>query len=149
MNGPTTPVSKPCPTFDSKLTPSTDDLVDYIIWISVELNIVMVAASIPILRPLFTRGGLSRLARRPQMSARETRSPSTGSSIAMSKQRPRVATRHLSSTSSQEDILARDPNDSFGEESVGITRTVEVSVTYAPNDATWVHAALVGLPTSD
>ncbi|PSK43768.1 hypothetical protein B9Z65_7282 [Elsinoe australis] len=128
----------------------TYDLVPYAIWVSVEINVVIIASSIPILRPLFKRHGLSsvmqrNVTERSDMETGSTLSPYTSSSkspygnTSSPFDKARIHT-HTSSISSQEKILPPRP------EQFTITRTVEVSVSHSPRDRNLVHAALIGLP---
>ncbi|KAG8630119.1 hypothetical protein KVT40_001738 [Elsinoe batatas] len=113
----------------------TYDLIPYVIWVSVELNIVIIASTIPILRPLFKRHGLSSVMRRNVTDSRDPElAPSTSPC-----DKTRVRT-HTSSISSREEILPAR------QEQFTITRTVEVSVSHGPKDRNLVHAALIGLP---
>lgn len=118
------------------------DLCDYVIWIAIELNVVIVVSSIPLLRPL-----LSLFRRKHQRLPDESQrnwSASTQGTI-FTKSRSRTRTKAMSS-SSQEDMVPHSSQIFCMEEpSGGITVTKEVSVTFQPNDVQFVHAALVGL----
>jgi len=124
---------------------SSDDLITYALWITIELNVVMIVASIPALRPLFRYNGLKRIVRKQLTPARshERTDYSAGSSFKMGMSKSSPATR-IRSTGSEEDMIPIQPIVS--REMPGITRTVEVSVTHEKSEATFVHAALVGLP---
>ncbi|KAL9088749.1 MAG: hypothetical protein Q9165_006058 [Trypethelium subeluteriae] len=135
----------------SEILDYTHDLVIYVIWISIELNVVMVTATIPLLRPLFRRDVFS-FGRRPRddpgtMLSSMTSLPRKGwenitmDSMLSKKDRFRSQTSEVHSSASNEDIPAsREIQNPFG-----ITRTVEVQITYEANDKPHVHAALVGL----
>ncbi|PNS17839.1 hypothetical protein CAC42_16 [Sphaceloma murrayae] len=112
----------------------TYDLVPYVIWVSVELNVVIIASTIPILRPLFKRHGLSSVMRRDVAEHSDIEASTTSP---YSKSHLRT---HASSVSSQEKILPARM------EQLTITRTVEVSVSHGPRDRNLIHAALIGLP---
>ena len=141
--------------FKGQLTLSIDDLVAYAVWISVELNTVIIAASVPVLRPLFRRNGLSRIAH-PQSSTSMHCSPeeayeTSGSgahdsviSYSMSTFKSGTRTRRGSVVSTEEILTSSRNTDlsSLG----GITRTVEVEVTSTSRERTIAHATLVGLP---
>lgn len=104
---------------------------------SIELNVVIMVASIPLLRPIF-HGILYRvlgsLAKHGPVQEK-FESISLGSILSKSKGR----TTEIPSSSSQEHIAPQQ--DPFT-----ITQTVEVEVTTGPNhNITMVHAALVGL----
>ncbi|KAF4547772.1 Hypothetical protein D9617_36g063100 [Elsinoe fawcettii] len=113
----------------------TYDLIPYIIWVSVELNVVIIASTIPILRPLFKRHGLSSVMRRNVTDSMDPERVQSTSPYDKGRLRT-----HTSSISSQEKILP--PR----QEQFVITRTVEVSVSHGPKDRNLVHAALIGLP---
>ncbi|KAL1302404.1 hypothetical protein AAFC00_002803 [Neodothiora populina] len=130
-------------TYESKslnqIVDYTYDLVPYAIWISVELNIVMTVASIPITRPLFTsfiRYIRGTIAKHGSVHEKFVESISLGSVI--SQKRPRTNAKHIPTSSSQEHIKPQE--DPFA-----ITHTVEVEVTTVNNEVSFVHAALVGL----
>lgn len=137
----------------------------YIIWLSVELNLVMIVASVPLLRPLFRRY--------PNNPHDEPKSKwetiTLGSVLPKSNGAggSRGAGRRMS-TASEEYIMTPqgsksgggssstrtvdfgdgeggDDGGGAGVEHGGITRTTEVSVTYESSDKPFVHAALVGL----
>ena len=120
------------------LTCSQDDLAYYVIWISVELNVVITVTSIPLVRALFQR-------RKPPSSEQEsptkweTRSLSSAFSV-----KGLSSGAAAMSISSQENIVPHLPEYEM-EETHGITVVREVSVTYQPMNAPFVHAALVGL----
>ena len=120
------------------LTCSQDDLAYYVIWISVELNVVITVTSIPLIRALFQR-------RKPPSSEQEsptkweTRSLSSAFSV-----KGLSSGAAAMSISSQENIVPHLPEYEM-EETHGITVVREVSVTYQPMNAPFVHAALVGL----
>ncbi|KAK4507021.1 hypothetical protein PRZ48_000755 [Zasmidium cellare] len=122
----------------SKVTDYTYNLCFYVIWVSVELNIVIVTASIPLLRPLFKR-----------RTRHEGRQPSEiadvhlGSVTSFGKNVSRMHTPQHTSTSSLDNIVHYD--DTAGVDSAGIVVTREVQVSYETKDAPNVHAALVGL----
>jgi len=122
--------------------------VPYVIWISIELNVVMITASIPILRPLFSRQLMARLKGMQKKPAQYTESGvdlgQTG--VMLTNKKPRVGVQRLHSSSSEEDILPAQAQSS--QDPLRITRTVEVTVTQGPNNVVFVHAALVGLPTN-
>jgi hypothetical protein len=104
----------------------------------VELNVVITVTSIPLIRPLFGR-------RKPPLSEPEnptkweTRSLSSAFSVKGLSSRAAAL-----SISSQENIVPRLPEYEM-EDTHGITVVREVSVTYQPMNAPFVHAALVGL----
>ena len=135
----------------SEVLDYTYDLVIYIIWISVELNVVMITATIPLLRPLFRREmfpfGRRPLATNASMLSSMTSIPRKGwqnitmDSMLSKKDKSRIDSRELSLSTSHEEILKSREN----QEHYGITRTVEVQITYETNDKPHVHAALVGL----
>jgi len=116
------------------------DLCPYVIWMSVELNIVMVVSSIPFLRPLFafkTAQGHSRFEMGSVFSKGGSR---TGMSEIASQ--PGDSQENLTPTSKH--AASGSGSGSFGA-GMGITITREVEVTYGAQDAPFVHAALVGL----
>jgi len=134
----------------------SDDLVAYAVWISVELNTVIVVASVPILRPLFRRNGLARISR-PHPSIQEHARPreeayraleggphDSVTSYNMEAFKSMATTRPESTMSSQEILIE---SSSYGAGALGgITKTVEVEVSRTSKDRAFVHAALVGLP---
>ena len=121
---------------------TSDDLCVYVIWISIELNVVIIVSSIPLLRPLFRRR------RRQQLDQADpaSRWDSVTLGSVLSRKGPHAGATQLSSISSEENVLApyQQPFPDVNQ-SAGITVTTEVSVTYQPNNAPFVHAALVGL----
>ncbi|KAL9067258.1 MAG: hypothetical protein Q9157_006879 [Trypethelium eluteriae] len=135
----------------SEILDYTHDLVIYVIWISIELNVVMITATIPLLRPLFRRDVFP-FGRRPRddsgtMLSSMTSLPRKGwenitmDSMLSKKDRFRSQISEVHSSASTEDIQpSREIQNPFG-----ITRTMEVQITYEANDKPHVHAALVGL----
>ena len=108
---------------------------------STELNIVMITATIPLLRPLFRRQ------KRRLGSVRESDQPQwdtvTLNSFFSKKAGARSNGMYLSN-SSQENIVPA-PIQEPEPEPDGITVTREVSVSYQPSNVPFVHASLVGL----
>ena len=98
---------------------------------------MIIVASIPLLRPLFRRR--QRLAEADTPAKWDT---TTFGSV-FSKRGTRATTTKFS-TSSEENIMPQRM-EQYEMEAPGITVTTEVSVTYQPADAPFVHAALVGL----
>ncbi|KAF2172908.1 hypothetical protein M409DRAFT_16863 [Zasmidium cellare ATCC 36951] len=122
----------------SKVTDYTYNLCFYVIWVSVELNIVIVTASIPLLRPLFK--SKKRHEGRPPNELGDVH---LGSVTSFGKNVSRMHTPQHTSTSSLDNIVHYD--DTAGVDSAGIVVTREVQVSYETKDAPNVHAALVGL----
>lgn len=147
----------------------------YVIWISIELNVIIVISSIPIIRPLLSRNGLALItrtlsARRAQRasialnnshshggsssgggggdgnSRRRPADQSWHEAISMSKNRSRTVT---SSIASEEQLVVRDVEggkEGLIDEGNGIVRTVEVTTVVSnAEDVALAHAALVGL----
>jgi hypothetical protein len=110
-----------------------------VIWISVELNVVIIVTSIPLIRPLFKR-------RKPQLiepeKAKWDDTVTLNSAYSSKRARSRGAPI---SVSSQENIVPHLPDQYEMDHPHGITVTREVSVTYQTHDAPFVHASLVGL----
>ncbi|KAF2149765.1 hypothetical protein K461DRAFT_323301 [Myriangium duriaei CBS 260.36] len=120
----------------SQFTDYTYDLCDYVQWIAIELNIVIIASTIPLLRPLFKKNGLSRV-----LQKEVTELPGSGyGNSSPSFEKGGSQTRTMS-ISSEENILSHRHL-----EPIAITRTVEVSVSYSSEDRSLAHAALIGLP---
>ncbi|KAK4958022.1 hypothetical protein LTR10_004447 [Elasticomyces elasticus] len=120
---------------------STDDLIPWAIWISIELNVVIIVSSLPLVRPMFVR---SRHRRRLHVEQQTQKwdSNSTFGSFMSSKKGPRS---NLARVDSEEEIM---PQDSFQMQEVhggAINVTREVMVTYENTNQPFVHAALVGL----
>ncbi|KAK4549419.1 hypothetical protein LTR36_006416 [Oleoguttula mirabilis] len=114
----------------------TWDLCSYVIWLSVELNVVIIVASVPLLRPMFERDR-----RRTGSAQLQKWDTSTTLSSIFSKKRART---NLSRVDSEENIIEPQGNQ-YPMERMGIQVTHEVTVTYQPSDQAYVHAALVGL----
>ncbi|KAK4892412.1 hypothetical protein LTR27_009068 [Elasticomyces elasticus] len=119
----------------------TYDLIPWAIWISIELNVVIIVASLPLVRPMFIR---SRHRRRlhVEQQTQKWESNSTFGSFMSSKKGPRS---NLARVDSEEEIM---PQDSFQMQEVhggAINVTREVTVTYENTNQPFVHAALVGL----
>ncbi|KAK5124860.1 hypothetical protein LTR85_001050 [Meristemomyces frigidus] len=115
----------------------TWSLSSYVIWLSIELNVVIIVASIPLLRPMFRRS-------KPRTDVMQAQKwdTSTFSSV-FSKGRARA---NLSRVDSEENIIEPQGNQyPMRMQAPGIQVTHEVSVTYQPSDQAYVHAALVGL----
>ena len=121
-----------------------DLLCEYVSWGSIELNVVICASTIPLLRPLFRRNGLSRVDTRglrptTGQGQESERSLSKGASV-----RSMVKDNHTDmqalSMSSEENILA------LPQRPLEIMRTVEVSVSHDAPSWSTSHAALIGLP---
>lgn len=112
------------------------DLWEYVIWMSVELNVVIIVSSVPLLRPLFRR-----------QSARAAKYLQRFDGIPLgsvfSKKGSRSGVSEITNAS-QED-LTKSAGSFPGREGEGITVTQEVEISYESHDAPFVHAALVGL----
>lgn len=112
------------------------------IWLSVELNVVIIVSSIPLLRPMFRRNHQ----RRPDAQQMQRWDSSTIGSV-FSKKGVRT---NLARVDSEENII-QSPQGHHNSmrlpelEDPGITVMTEVSVTYQTSDMPFVHAALVGL----
>ncbi|CAJ2508491.1 Uu.00g135170.m01.CDS01 [Anthostomella pinea] len=122
----------------SEVLDYTWDLCPYVIWLSIELNVVIIVSSIPLLRPLFRRTIQQRVERQHQQGW----ATSTFDSV--------FSKKGLSRVDSQEYIVRQHgshypPIQMRGIGNNGITVTTEVSVTFQPTDMPYVHAALVGL----
>ncbi|GAB7359185.1 hypothetical protein MBLNU230_g5252t1 [Neophaeotheca triangularis] len=122
----------------------------YIIWLSVELNLVMIVASVPLLRPLFRRTTphpqsrwesitLGSVLPKSRGSGRSRPSSSASEEFIMAS----AESQKAASSSTASAVPAREREGLAAEQ--GITRTMEVSVTYESSNAPFVHAALVGL----
>ncbi|TKA72549.1 hypothetical protein B0A55_07756 [Friedmanniomyces simplex] len=121
----------------SEIIDYTHDLCAYVIWISIELNVVMIGSSIPLVRPLFVRSGRRRAA---QQKLQKWDRSTLGSF--MSRKGPRA---NLSRVDSAERIMSQCPIPMENLEESGIQVTREVMITYENTDRPFVHAALVGL----
>ena len=108
----------------------------YVIWMSIELNVVIVVASIPLLRSLFRHPSTI-----TEQEVRTSWDNSTVESYFSKKKRP-YATQY--SMESEENIVSQDQHFEM-ETRPGIVVTREVEVTYESSNAPFVHAALVGL----
>ncbi|KXS99635.1 hypothetical protein AC578_9906 [Pseudocercospora eumusae] len=126
----------------SEVTDYTYSLSTYVVAMSVELNVVIITASIPLLRPLWKRSRNDEGGPPAQPPLWHTHIPL--SSAFSSKNHSRTNTTQLTSMSSLDQIVAIDPHQA-PLPSPGITVTTEVEVTYQRMDAPHVHAALVGL----
>ncbi|CAK4033832.1 Hypothetical predicted protein [Lecanosticta acicola] len=142
----------------SHVSDYTYDLCEYVIWISVELNIVIITASIPILRPLFRKLRRRDAPSHPDESDMASELPgwrrshvplpSALPSPTLSKYPSLVkmqSVQHVpqQSISSQAEIVSWD-----AESPTEITVITEVEVSYEPYESgnvPWVHAALIGL----
>lgn len=118
-----------------------DDLCNYVIWICIELNVVIIVSSLPLLRPLL--GLFSKKRHRLPDEASPGWDTETYGSVFSKKSKSRARTMAMS-TSSEENIVPHD-SQIFAMEPTGIMVTHEVSVSYQPSDVQFVHAALVGL----
>lgn len=103
---------------------------------------MIIASSIPILRPLFKRNGLSRVLQREvtEMSGDDDHHHIVVTEEDVEKN---GAQMRSASVSSREKIL---PGGSGRREPFTITRTVEVSVAVSLDDTALAHATLIGLP---
>ncbi|KAK5736066.1 hypothetical protein LTR17_007737 [Elasticomyces elasticus] len=118
----------------------TYDLIPWAIWISIELNVVIIVASLPLVRPMFVRSRHRRRLHVEQQTQKWDSNSTFGSF--MSKNGPRS---NLARVNSEEEIM---PQDSFQMQEVhggAINVTREVTVTYENTNQPFVHAALVGL----
>ena len=104
------------------------DFCLYVIWLSVELNIVMIASSIPLLRPLFRRNS-KQSQNRHEMKRWD--SGTVGS--VMSRKSPHTITARES-----EENIIEQPSSLQPRHAIQVTR--EVTVTYETSDAPFVHA---------
>ncbi|KAF2772411.1 hypothetical protein EJ03DRAFT_203606 [Teratosphaeria nubilosa] len=122
----------------SEIIDYTYDLTPYIVWIVVELNVVIIISSIPLLRPLFKRNP-----RKLEAHVMRKWEISTSNSI-FSKI---GAKETLSQVDSEEENLTERPTSTpiGGSSDAAIHITQEVEVTYEPSNLPFVHAALVGL----
>jgi len=117
----------------------TYDLVSLVIWISIELNVVIIVSSLPLMRPIFTR-------RRPRRATEEQPTPNWGSSTTFGSFIAKKGARStLARVDSEEAIMPQNavPMRDLGGGGINVTR--EVSVTYESSNQPFVHAALVGL----
>lgn len=114
-----------------------DDLCNYVIWMSIELNVVIIVASIPFLRPLFGKqGGQGQL-----HPARRWQNSTLGSVLSGKGTRTT-----LSRIDSEENIIeARSNAYPMERQGQGLEVTREVTVTYESSNLPFVHASLVGL----
>jgi hypothetical protein len=105
----------------------------------VELNVVIIVTSIPLIRPLFKRR------KRQLIEPENTKWDDTitlNSAYSIKGARSRAAPMSISS---QENIVPHLPDQYEMDHKQGITVTREVSVTYQTHDTPFVHASLVGL----
>ncbi|KAK1057140.1 hypothetical protein LTR12_001149 [Friedmanniomyces endolithicus] len=117
----------------------TYDLVSLVIWISIELNVVIIVSSLPLMRPIFTR-------RRPCRANEEQPTPNWGSSTTFGSFMAKKGARStLARVDSEEAIIPQNavPMQHLGGGGIHVTR--EISVTYESSNQPFVHAALVGL----
>ncbi|KAK0941448.1 hypothetical protein LTR29_006982 [Friedmanniomyces endolithicus] len=117
----------------------TYDLVALVIWISIELNVVIIVSSLPLMRPIFTR-------RRPRRATEEQPTPNWGSSTTFGSFMAKKGARStLARVDSEEAIMPQNavPMRDLGGGGINVTR--EISVTYESSNQPFVHAALVGL----
>ncbi|KAK5110019.1 hypothetical protein LTR62_006386 [Meristemomyces frigidus] len=124
----------------------TYDLCPYVIWISIELNVVIIVASIPLLRPLFVQS-FPQHRRSRNHSPRRTYDSATSRSIYSRK----GADTSIHRPESQETIFSQPKGIALQDlhlhrrPSEGIMVQQEVTITYESHDLPYVHAALVGL----
>ncbi|KAK0286905.1 hypothetical protein LTR35_004374 [Friedmanniomyces endolithicus] len=117
----------------------TYDLVPLVIWISIELNVVIIVSSLPLMRPIFTR-------RRPRRATEDQPTPIWGSSTTFGSFMAKKGARStLARVDSEEAIMPQNavPMRDLGAGGINVTR--EISVTYESSNQPFVHAALVGL----
>lgn len=116
-------------------------MTSYLIWVSVELNIVIIVASIPLLRPMFHR---PQWTLKPEIQERVERVNEIAMGSVFSRKSARSTAKEFS-TSSEENIFQHTHAMDTADGEPGIVVTTEVSVTYQPFEVDFVHAALVGL----
>lgn len=121
----------------SEIADYTYNLCLYVIALSIELNVVIITASISMLRPLFQRRIPT-----PIPAVWQTHIPLR--SALSSKDRSRSNTVRLPSISSLEGMEAQR-NQSPNGHGIVIQVDTEVEITYQMLEAPYVHAALVGL----
>ena len=111
--------------YDRRTNAYPDDLVMFVIWISIELNIVLIVSSVPLLRPLFQRQS-------KKVSERFARYDVSMGSV-FSKRGTRSRITEMSNTSEEKlatpNSPAAGPVDPFN-----ITVTHEVSITYQAHE---------------
>ncbi|KAK3069041.1 hypothetical protein LTR53_012936 [Teratosphaeriaceae sp. CCFEE 6253] len=116
------------------------DLCPFVIWISVELNTVIVVSSLPFLRKLFVR---DRQHRAEQQQQQISKWDVSSFSSYLSK---RGARANLTRVGSEEEIMPQPPVPMQSMDNKGIQVTREVTVSYqSASQHAFVHAALVGL----
>ncbi|KAK3673982.1 hypothetical protein LTR78_006184 [Recurvomyces mirabilis] len=122
----------------------TYDLCPYVIWITIELNVVIIVASIPLMRPLFIKSTAQprrlRIPSQPPRSSLWSKSHSGHTSYSQ-KGLEAITIR----PESQENIVPQHHIPLHDLEPSGIVVTSEVSITYESSNSPYVHAALVGL----
>ncbi|KAK5162881.1 uncharacterized protein LTR77_011138 [Saxophila tyrrhenica] len=123
----------------SEISDYTYDLCDYVIWVSIELNVVIIVASIPILRVLFRRP------RQPDEITARMRWDTVTTGSVFSKKKYRRGSKTHFSISSEENMVPQQQHELPALPGNGIHVTRDIEVTYQPSDAPHVHAALVGL----
>lgn len=135
----------------SQVTDYSYNLVLFVIWISIELNIVIIAASVPFIRPLFRKRPRIRHRQENEMACEppgwwRSHIPlgSAMSSPTLSKHSSRINMRSLNHTS-QQSVSSLEAIFPDGESPGGITVTTSVEVSYESRNVPYVHAALVGL----
>lgn len=128
----------------SEVTDYTYNLAIYVIAMAVELNIVIIAASVPFLRPLFRRKpprlDLPGLHQVPPPLTWNSHIPLSSGFTSKNHSRTNTVTEE------ELGVLPGTQGTAWAGEVEGvITVTTEVEVTYQRMEAPYVHAALVGL----
>lgn len=127
-------------TYEAKVLSEVNDftynLCSYVIWMSVELNVVIITASVALLRPLFRLKKHADVVEPPNPSWHSQAVP-LSSVDSLAKSRTRYCTPNHSSMTSVELVPPRDQGE------ISVTR--EVRISYEAQDAPFIHAALVGL----
>jgi len=118
----------------------TWSLGDLIVWCSIEYNLLIVCASVPLIRPLFQRRGRQHPYIQPEYIPEEHELSTKPSN----EKKYRVKSA-ASSVGSEEYIMPTSSRVNTLPPMGSISRTVEVQVSYESANAPVVHAALVGL----
>lgn len=104
--------------------------------VSVELNVVIIVATVPLLRPLFRRT--------VPYEMQPSHAPDTFTLDSLSRDKLHHVQISRQSQSSEENIMSRD-DEAEPEGLAGIHVTREVIISYQPTNVPFVHATLVGL----
>lgn len=125
------------------ITDYTWALVPYTLCTSIELNIIMVASSVPLLRPLFHK-------QKPPQRTLRGETWSVGRQISLASIKSSQLQQSWSGNISESNLDSCPCPSTGRTEGITVTTEIDIDISYRSRDAPAIHASLIGLsPNSD